>query len=67
MSQQEIVEWLHEHPGWHSTVTLRRGIGRTSNSCMSKAIKPLVASGEIVMEGEWGSGQRPKFVFGGKI
>ena len=48
MSQEEALNWLAAHPGWHRTAEVKRGIGKESSSVRG-SLAALEKHGEIKM------------------
>lgn len=48
MSRSDVIAWLQEHPGWHRTVVIKRGVGKSPSSVRA-SLTALAKHGEIKM------------------
>lgn len=48
VSQSDVIAWLQEHPGWHRTVVIKRGVGKSPGSARA-SLTALAKHGEIKM------------------
>jgi len=46
MSQSDVIAWLQEHPGWHRTIAVKRGIGKAPGPTRA-SLWALAKHGEI--------------------
>jgi hypothetical protein len=46
MSQSDVIAWLQEHPGWHRTVVIKRGVGKSPGSARA-SLTALAKHGDI--------------------
>ncbi|MFA5409222.1 MAG: hypothetical protein WC343_10680 [Bacilli bacterium] len=46
MSQSDVIAWLQEHPGWHRTIAVKRGIGKAPGPTRA-SLRALAKHGDI--------------------
>ena len=61
MSQQEILDFLASHPGWHRARDIRAGMGKGESAGFKYSMRTLLRLGEVEADMVLHRGCQPRY------